>query len=103
MELITSPEFNVGVRLGQEVTLARGTGAGNPLRTTGGLNVDAPVKAGDRAVTHSQERGVFPPDIPVGRVSAVDRSSGATVADIEPSSNLDTLDFVVIIFYEAEK
>jgi len=97
VQLITAPQFAVGVRVGQEVSLARGTGAGNPLRATGTIPIDAPVSVGDPVLTNGQDRSKFPPDIPVGRVSAVDRSSGTVVLDIEPAANVASVDFVTVI------
>ena len=97
VQLITAPQFAVGVRVGQEVSLARGTGSRNPLRATGTIPIDAPVNIGDPVLTNGQDRSKFPPDIPVGRVRAVDRSSGTVVLDIDPVTNVSSIDFVAVI------
>jgi rod shape-determining protein MreC len=95
VQLITAPQFAVGVRVGQEVLLARGTGLGNPLRAQSNIPIDAPIEVGDIALTHGQDRSRFPPDIPVGRVRSVDRSSGSVVLQIEPVSGISGLDIVL--------
>lgn len=97
VQLITSPQFAVGVRVGQEISLAKGTGSGNPLRAQGSIPIDAPVNVGDVVLTNGQDRSNFPPDIPVGRVRTVDRSSGTVVLDIDPVANVGSVDFVAVV------
>ena len=97
VQLMTSPQFAVGVRVGGEVSLAKGTGSGNPLRAQGSIPIDAPVNVGDVVLTNGQDRSKFPPDIPVGRVRSVDRSSGTVVLDIDPVANVGSVDFVAVI------
>ncbi len=99
MQLITSPQFAVGVRIDQEVSLAKGTGSGNPLRAQASIPIDAPVQVGDPVLTNGQDRSKFPPDIPVGRVKTVDRSSGTVVLEIEPVTNVESIDFVAVILF----
>lgn len=97
VQLITSPQFAVGVRVAQEVSLARGTGAGNPLRAASNIPIDAPVNVGDAVLTNGQDRSKFPPDIPIGTVRTVDRSSGTVVLDIDPVANVGAVDFVAVV------
>ena len=97
VQLITSPQFAVGVRVAQEVSLARGTGSGNPLRAASNIPIDAPVNVGDPVLTNGQDRSKFPPDIPVGRVRTVDRSSGTVILDIDPVANVGAIDFVAVV------
>ena len=99
MQLITSPQFAVGVRVGQEVSLAKGTGSGNPLSAKASIPIDAPVQVGDPVLTNGQDRSKFPPDIPMGRVKTVDRSSGTVALEIEPVTNVANLDFVAVILF----
>ncbi len=99
VQLITSPQFAVGVRVGQEVSLAQGTGSGNPLRARASIPIDAPVAVGDRVFTNGQDRSKFPPDIPVGVVRTVDRSSGTVVLEIDPVANVRGIDFVAVMKY----
>jgi rod shape-determining protein MreC len=99
VQLITSPQFAVGVRVDQEVSLAKGTGAGNPLRAQASIPIDAPIQPGDPVLTNGQDRSKFPPDIPVGRVKSVDRSSGTVSLDIDPVTNVDSIDFVAVILF----
>ncbi len=97
VQLVTSPQFAVGVRIGQDVTLARGAGSGNPLRATGALAIDSPVAVGDTVFTNGQDRSKFPPDIPVGTVRSVDRSTGSVVLEIDPLANVRGVDLVAIV------
>jgi rod shape-determining protein MreC len=99
VQLITSPQFAVGVRIGQEVSLARGTGAGNPLRASGAIPIDAPMNEGEKVFTNGQDRSKFPPDIPVGTVRTVDRSSGTVVVEIDPFANVRAVDVVAVVKY----
>lgn len=57
-----------------------------------------PIKIGDRIVT-SGEGGVFPPDLPVGVVAAVDASG----ARVEPYVELSQLGSVLIVDYGLSK
>jgi rod shape-determining protein MreC len=99
VQLITSPQFAVGVRIGQEVSLAKGTGSGNPLSAKSSIPIDAPVAVGDPVLTNGQDRSKFPPDIPVGHVKSVDRSSGTVALEIDPVANVDSIDFVAVILF----
>ena len=101
VQLITSPQFAVGVRVGQEISLANGTGAGNPLRAKSTIAIDAPINVGDPVLTSGQNRSKFPQDLPVGRVRSVDRSSGTVVLDIDPVTNVSSIDFVAVIRFTA--
>lgn len=99
VQLITSPQFAVGVRVDQEVSLAKGTGSGNPLSAKASIPIDAPVAVGDPVLTNGQDRSKFPPDIPVGRVKSIDRSSGTVALEIEPVTNVSSIDFVSVILF----
>ena len=59
------------------------------------LPIDADVVVGDRVVT-SGHGGVFPPDLPLGRVVEV----GAGRILVKPEAFLDRLDFVQILAYD---
>ena len=81
MQLITSPQFAVGVRVGQEVSLAKGTGSGNPLSAKASIPIDAPVQVGgwrkrDR-VDEEVEMAPAPPDL------GEDRLDLAACLDVE--------------------
>ncbi len=56
--------------------------------------LDAELAIGDRVVT-SGVAGVFPPGLPVGRISSVEKNN----IKIKTSSNLDRLEYVKIIDY----
>ena len=57
-------------------------------------SLDAELAIGDRVVT-SGVAGVFPPGLPVGRISSVEKNN----IKIKTSSNLDRLEYVKIIDY----
>jgi rod shape-determining protein MreC len=100
VQLVTAADFAVGVRIGDEVALARGRGSGTELRATEGLSNDNPVKVDDPVLTNGGTSSAFPPGVPVGRVSAVDRTSGAPVVTVALSADIANLDYVTVLLYE---
>lgn len=58
------------------------------------IPLDAEINVGDRVVT-SGVAGVFPPGLPVGRVSSVEKNN----VKVKPFNNLDSLDFIRLIDY----
>jgi rod shape-determining protein MreC len=101
VQLLSAPEFAVGVRIGDEVTLARGTGAGNPLRASAGLSSDNKVAVGDPVLTSGGTSSWFPPGVPVGRIADVDTSAGTPVVTIAPAADVANVDFVSVLLFEA--
>ena len=83
MLLLTDKDSAVGVR--DVRTGERGVLNGNPdatLQRMDSVDVKAQVKAGDELVTVGSVEGPYPPDIPVGRIVAVEHPPGALVARI---------------------
>jgi rod shape-determining protein MreC len=101
--LITDPQSNVGVRLANsgEQGVARGGGTGNllPLDL---ITTEVPVDVGEPVVTSGLERGLFPPQIPVGRVRNVTAPPSALQKEIllEPSVDLQRLEFVRVLLWK---
>jgi cell shape-determining protein MreC len=91
----------VGVRVGDEVSLARGNGAGNALRSGEGMSRENRVISGDTVLTAGSASSWFPPGIPVGRVDAVDRSTGGLIVTVTPAADVANVDFVSVLLFEA--
>ena len=101
--LITDPQSNVGVRLAMsgEQGVARGGGARNPLPVDL-ITTEVPVEVGEPVVTSGLERGLFPPQIPVGLVRSATAAPGALQKDIllEPSVDLLRIEFVRVLLWK---
>jgi rod shape-determining protein MreC len=98
--LISDPTFAVGVRLARsgETGIAEGAGRNRPLTVD---FVDARTEVRDReaVVTSGVETSIFPPSIPVGRVSATRTTGGILTqeVEVEPVAELDKLQFVKVL------
>lgn len=103
IELVTSPDVAVGVRIGDDVTVARGTGPGNPLRASEGVSRATKAIAGNPVLTSGGASSRFPPDVPVGRIASVDTNTGTAVITIDIAAAIDDLDFVTVLLYEAPR
>ncbi|HEX7094362.1 MAG TPA: rod shape-determining protein MreC [Acidimicrobiales bacterium] len=97
VQLVSAPDFAVGVRIGGEVALARGTGSTTHLRAAEGLSEENPAHVHDAVVTSGGVSSRVPADIPVGRVDTIDLGSGAPVVTIELSADLGRLDYVTVL------
>ena len=101
--LITDPQSNVGVRLANsgEQGVARGSGNRNPLPLDL-IATEVPVTVGEPVVTSGLERGLFPPQIPVGLVGSVSAPLGALQKDIlvNPAVALDRLEFIRVLLWK---
>jgi rod shape-determining protein MreC len=101
--LITDPGSNVGVRLANsgEQGVARGGGTRNflPLDL---ITTEVPVEIGEPVVTSGLERGLFPPQIPVGLVRSAEAPQGALQKEIrvEPAVDLLRIEFVRILLWK---
>lgn len=100
--LVTDPSSNVGVRLANsgEQAVARGAGARQPL-TLDFVGTAVPVAVGEPVVTSGLERGLFPPQIPIGKVRSAKSEPSALQQDIqvEPSVDLARIEFVRILLW----
>jgi rod shape-determining protein MreC len=100
--LITDPSSSVGVRLSVsgEQGVAGGAGAREPLRVDL-VSTDAKVGEGEPVVTSGLQAGLFPPQIPVGRVRSAKVSPGALQQDltVDPLVDLRRLEFVRVLLW----
>ena len=101
--LITDAQSNVGVRLANsgEPGVARGGGARNPMPLDL-ITTEVPVDVGEPVVTSGLERGLFPAQIPVGRVRTTSAAPGALQKEIllEPTVDLFRLEFVRVLLWK---
>lgn len=108
VQLVTDPEFRVGVRLvtSQRVGTAIGQGAGRELRVDTGIEpdeADADLPALEIVTTSGiDDRSSFPAFIPVGRVTRTREVNGGLTLEVlvEPLADLDELSFVNVILAE---
>jgi rod shape-determining protein MreC len=102
--LLTDPTFAVGVRLpGSNIGTAEGIGMVDPMRVTVDSTSLAPpkVKVGQELVTSGLNFEKFPPNIPVGKVTAASTTPGQSEPDISlaPLVNLQQLSFVQVLMW----
>lgn len=104
--LVTDPSSNVGVRLADsgEQGVARGAGGRDPLRVDL-VAADIPVGEGEAVVTSGLERGLYPAQIPIGRVVSAKSVQGALQQDIlvEPTVDLSRIEFVRVLLWEPSR
>lgn len=96
--LIGDPRSVVGARVDRrgELGLVRGDGLDELTLTM--LDPKAQVRIGDRVVTWGSAGGrPYPPNVPIGRVTAVESGHGnGVVATVRPAVDLTALDTVVL-------
>jgi rod shape-determining protein MreC len=101
VELVTDPEFRVGVRVAGSGDLgtARGRGQGDPLVVDSGMSPRAEVAEGTGVVTSGVDRSAFPPGIPVGTVTETRQGSGGLALElvVEPLVEVDQLSYVTVL------
>lgn len=105
VQLITDPEFAVGVRLVPDGApgTARGTGRGNDLIVDTGLPSDQEVEKGTALTTSGADRSSFPGFIPVGKVQRTRDGSGGLTLDlvVRPLADTSKLAFVTVMLWTA--
>ncbi len=104
VQLVTEAGFDLGVRHvpSQTVGFAQGAGIGAPIRVDEGIGPSVEVEEGDALTTSGVSRSIFPPDIPVGRVTSI-RSSADQLAQelaVEPLADLANLSYVRVMLWE---
>lgn len=105
VQLVTDPEFRVGVRLvtSQRFGTATGQGAGRDLRIDTGIEPgedDADIPSLEIVTTSGiDDRSSFPAFIPVGKVTRQRAANGGLTVEIfaEPLADLDELSFVNVL------
>ena len=98
--LLIDPEAAAGARIeGVEDTgTVIGNGEGEYL-TLDYISTDASVAVGDDVVTSGYDRGIFPPNIPIGFVASVSGDTAAVQSDIsvQPAVDFGALDHVTVL------
>lgn len=104
IELVSDPDFRVGVRVagGRGLGVVAGQGDQTQALATG-FDRNLPLAEGDLLVTAGTARSLFPADLAVGRVTrvaadAVGLEREATVELVAPISNLR---YVTVLLWEA--
>jgi rod shape-determining protein MreC len=104
VELITDPEFRVGVRLSTtgELGTAEGRGRDQPLKVDSSIAPDSEVAEGTGVVTSGVDRSAFPPGIPVGTVSSARQGSGGLALElvVEPLVEADQFSYVTVLQWQ---
>jgi rod shape-determining protein MreC len=105
VRLIDDTKFAISVRVlgSDEVALAYGQGAGEPLRLVDGIRATAAVEVGDLVVTAGGPASVHPSGLAVGTVTAVTVDEGELELelDIDPSGSYRDLTIVTVLLYDA--
>jgi rod shape-determining protein MreC len=105
VQLISDPEFRVGVRLvtSQRFGTASGQGAGRDLRIDTGIEpdeADADIPSLEILTTSGiDDRSSFPASIPVGKVTRTREANGGLTLEVfaRPLADLDELSFVTVV------
>lgn len=105
VQLVTDPDFRVGVRLvtSQRFGTAIGQGAGRDLRVDTGIEPgedDADIPSLEIVTTSGiDDRSSFPAFVPVGKVSRTRPANGGLTVEVfvEPLADLDELSFVNVL------
>lgn len=106
VQLITDPDFAVGIRLlpSQVTGTARGQGSGEDLIADTNIEPDAGdlPKPGTSVTTSGIDRAAFPPSIPVGKVRSISESRGGLTIDLEvrPMADTERLAFLTVLLWE---
>ena len=104
VDLITDPEFRVGVRLATtgDLGTARGQGRGDPLAVDSSISPRAQIVEGTGVVTSGVDRSAFPPGIPVGAVASTRQGSGGLALElvVDPLVDFDRLSYLTVLQWQ---
>lgn len=104
VQLITDPEFRVGVRLATTGALgtARGQGRDEPLIVDSSINPQAKVAKRTGLTTSGIDQSTFPPGVPVGTVQSVRPGSGGLSLElvVKPLVDVDQLSYITVLRWE---
>jgi len=104
VDLITDPEFRVGVRLATtgDLGTARGQGRGDPLAVDSSISPRAQIAEGTGVVTSGVDRSAFPPGIPVGAVASTRQGSGGLALElvVDPLVDFDRLSYLTVLQWQ---
>lgn len=107
VQLLTDPAFDIGVRLADigEIAIGHGTGEGEPLVIDAGIPVNAieQIEEDDAVTTSGYGRSIFPPGIPIGTVTSIERSADqlSVKLEVEPLAEIGNITFVEVLQWEA--
>jgi rod shape-determining protein MreC len=103
VELLTDPDFRVGVRLSTtgDLGTARGRGRGDPLSVDSAISPRTDVPEGTGVVTSGVDRSAYPPGIPVGTVASTHQGSGglALELDVDPLADVGQLSYLTVMLW----
>jgi rod shape-determining protein MreC len=106
VELLTDPEFRVGVRLSTtgDLGTASGQGRDDPLSVDSAISPAAKVPEGTGVVTSGVDRSAYPPGIPVGTVASSSQGSGGLALDlnVDPLVDVDQLSYLTVMLWTDE-
>lgn len=100
VQLLTDPEFRLGVRLASTQTLGIGHGGGDSDRfIVQKIQTGVPVEPGEVVLTSGLENSVMPPDIPIGTVDkvTVDENPGLRLLLVSYGAKFSELDVVQVL------
>jgi rod shape-determining protein MreC len=104
VQLVTDPDFRVGVRMtpGGTPGTARGSGRGEPLVVDTALEPKTELPDDAVLTTSGADRSAFPASIPVGSVTGHRPASGGLTLDLlaEPFVDTGRLSYVTVILFE---
>jgi rod shape-determining protein MreC len=104
VQLITDPEFRVGVRIEgtQGFGTARGNGRGELLTVDSNLEADVEIERGTALLSSGVDGGAFPALIPVGTVMSARESSDGLSLElrVRPRVDVDELAYVTVLLWE---
>jgi rod shape-determining protein MreC len=101
VQLLTDPDFVVGVRLASSQDLGVGHGGGDANRfiVDRGIELDDPVKPGDVVLTSGLTDSIMPPGIPIGLVDKVTPNENTQLQLLQVTYGVDfsQLDVVQVL------
>jgi rod shape-determining protein MreC len=104
VELVTDPQFKVGVRVAGSGFLgtAEGRGRDEQLFVDTGIDPDSEVLPDTGLVTSGVDRSAYPAGIPVGKVTESRKAPGGLALELEarPLVDVDALTFVSVLQWE---
>lgn len=103
VQLLTDPDFRLGVRLASTQTLGVGHGGGDSDHfIVQKIQTGVPVDRGEVVLTSGLENSVMPPDIPIGTVGkvTVDEIPGLRLLLVDYGAKFSELDVVQVLKWQ---
>jgi rod shape-determining protein MreC len=99
VQLIIDPDSAVAGRLASSGETGLVVGQRSKPLTMDLVNADAKVFPNEQVVTSGYQRGLYPPEIPIGQVSHVFSKPGSltTTIEISPAVDFSALEFVLVV------